>query len=352
MNELEDRLRDTLTERADRAPDGSDLLDRVYRRDRQVTVRRRTVLAAALTLGVGAAAGTAVAVTRGHGPTDTLNPTPTGPPPSERLERATSQVPAFPLTPSWIPAGFHREALQVTVGYLDGLVGGQLGYGTTDRNSAVNILLLMNSMLVARADVEAAPHEVVQVNGTPAYWVAGGTRSPAVLYWQRREDQWVGAQWMEWTGKPQPPEAKDTMIRFLAGLVDQPIPIKAPFRISWVPKHARLNAVDKRQLLFQIPPRGGDTATGPASGTFAVSYWTPKQDGRLPQDQQPIAIRGWKHCTIGTIKGGGDDVGADHLRYMVFCRIGPDRYVNVTAPTSLLTIGDMVSITEGITIVK
>ncbi|MFL6077978.1 MAG: hypothetical protein ACJ73S_31825 [Mycobacteriales bacterium] len=346
MNELEDRLRNTFADRAGHAPDGSDLLDRVHRRDRQVTLRRRTVLAGALTLGVGAAAGAAVAVTRGDGNSDTLNPTPTGPPPSERLERANYQVPAFPLTPSYVPQGYRRIALQ---GSADP-PGGQLSYQLN--HSAPMFLLTVGEFTPSAADVESDPtFTKVQVNGTTAYWSAGDGSTMPTVYWPRRPDQMVGMQWLaDQDGAV--PYAEQITMDVLRGLVDKPIRVRAPFRLRWVPKHARITTVDSEELRFQIPPRGGETATGPISGTFAVSYWTPKNDGRLPQDQQPIAIRGWKHCTIGTITGGGDDVGADHLRYMIFCRIGRDRYVNVTAPTSLVTIGDMVSLTEGVTIVE
>ena len=192
---LDDELRGLLSARAEDAPSGADLLDRVRARRRRLDLRYRLGLA-----GVAAAVGVAVAIGTpyvlsplrgggsGIGASVPPGPVPSSPvPPSEgstvALVAPAFAPVAFPLSPQWTPPGAGRPAVgrneeQIHLGYT---------------GQSVSLFATVGTDL-APPDWTPATSRPVSV-GTRPGTLATGTdagNQPAVrITWQLPDQRWV-----------------------------------------------------------------------------------------------------------------------------------------------------------------
>ncbi|MCU7727501.1 hypothetical protein ODJ79_27605 [Actinoplanes sp. KI2] len=259
---LEEDLQRTLREEAAKPAIRPDLLDRVrvgVRRDK----RRRTAMLGAAALLTAAVAVPVVLVGRSpSGPARIPAPpssaiaSPPTPSPSVTLpstvvwEKPRLAMPAFPLTPGWLPAGLGPRRVD------------QLGR---------NVLLMYED---GRGDVLS-----VEVGPVPGDWEVEGegdhrstvgsasatVRTTSSYDGARPGDRYVGVRWKLADGQWAQvlsfgPRTESQVLRFARGLHRQTLPASpAPFRIAEVPHGLTLGQVSGQFLCLVPPPVTRDT---------------------------------------------------------------------------------------------
>jgi hypothetical protein len=234
---LEDDLRATLRERADQPAVQPDLLAEVRGGIRRANRRRAAVLGAAALLVAAIAVPVAL--------TGSRSPAPPAPPGSAGWHRPRLEMPTFPLTPGWTPAGFgvpevgkvgrnrflsYESPAGGTLEARVGPTGGDWEAEGEDRETTVG---------KAGATMRTVPASVYEgVNPGDGY---------AAVRWQLPDGNW--AQVMS-TGTL----TENDVLRFARGLRPGTVPASpAPFTVAAAPRGLVLQQATREQWCLAPP---------------------------------------------------------------------------------------------------
>ncbi len=315
MTEVDMLLRDTLTDRADTAPNGAGLLTRVHTRSRLIRRRRRVGAAgagvAAVLLGVAAVpvaqgllpgAGGAPenfggpAATRPVGtPEPSVSGAPAGPP---AAVTAVLGAPDFtvPKVPFTAPTGV-IEGLAPAVGLYSGHAMIMHSATGDDADSKPFLMLYIDATM----STEGIPGQqsAVRVRG-----VDGTVFTPT--------DQGPGPYvfWTETDGTPMYIVGRnipvEKLVAYANGLTRGDTPVPVPFAFTLLPKGLELDNVDAGGMVFKVAGQpssadftyklgfllnadgGGDTSSWPLRVGGRKAQWSPQDDGsRMLMISQP-----------------------------------------------------------------
>jgi hypothetical protein len=330
MTELDQIIRESFADQATEAPDGADLLHRVRHRDRQLTIRRRVLVAGVAVAVVGTTVPAGYALVRGGGSgTDSVLTAPAADgtaPPTPHLEPARVVIPPVPVSPRWLPGPVTRRFAGI------GSLSYHLAGGLPD------LAILVGNVKLPSSE----PTQPVTVAGTPATSShEGGWLS---VLWQRRPGQWVRVTWSPET-EAQYARASgdlDSLIRVAASLRDEPVAVPAPFRLRWLPRGATLGTVAAGEMYFTLPD----------DGTFVVSVDTDRIPGGLTE-----ATAGRWHGVVGRAEAG-DGVPqnaevrseVDHWHTAFYASLDRGHHLRVAGPRSDLDERDILAIAAGVTL--
>jgi hypothetical protein len=274
---IETRVKDTLIEYADSAPAAIGLLDSVRVRSQRRRRRRQGLVAGlAVVLAVGTVGAGAVLFRGVPGAVTPARTTDLVPPAYE--------IPPFPYTPGWEPAGIGQAyAGQYATGpYLTYPRSGPTGQPPIHVEIGPAVPTWVTGKINLSMDVQR-----VTVLGRPANLRTGSLmddpRSQAVvLTWERTDGNWVVA-----VGSA--PVDKDDLLRFADELKPEPMPVEPPFTFDLVPAGAELLSVGPSTMEFLpiedvLAPRPGYQ-----SGSFTVTL---SLIGFAPDLDDPTTVNG------------------------------------------------------------
>jgi hypothetical protein len=322
---LEDDLRLALRERAAEQPDPQpDLLAGVHSGVRRAGRRRAAMIGAAAVLAVVVAVPVWLAGERTARPTPPAVPSPsTSPSPQAMVwEQPRIELPTFPLTPGWEPAGIGP-----------GLVG----------RRGTNVTLTYERSGVLGVEVGPVPggweNEGEETHRSTVNGRAATVRTASQFDGSEPGDRYVGVRWRladgRWVqlisfGK----RTEAQVLRFARGLRPEVLPASpAPFTFAEVPPGLTLQFVDAQYMcLSPRPPSDNHSLEGLCVGVDTESSQEPPQ---------PTDVR----LTVG---GRPATFGADGLRIA----LGNDRFLYVTTDTEIVPLDsdDLVRFAEGIRI--
>jgi len=288
LDDLDREVRDSLLAHAQEAPDGAGTLDAVRARSRRLRVRHRAGLAgiaAAVAVAVavgapyaltaarhtgsaantaGARGGTTANVPTTNIPTITSTSPPAVPDRSSRLALgAPAFTPvAFPMTPTFTPAGLPKPTEGKTVGQV------RLVYSSA--NSSKFLMASVNTTSVP-VDTSGATDKATTVNGHPATIYTGtidGQAGGVLIEW-KLHGKWVAVQASGLTS---------TQVKQYAnGLVERThTPGALPFKLALSPHgyQVAFQEIDNEAtgvesvLLLSAPDQLSDQGTDDAVGLF------------------------------------------------------------------------------------
>jgi hypothetical protein len=243
LDDLDREVRDSLVAHAEEAPDGTGTLDAVRARSRRLQLRQRaSVAGVAAVVAVAAAIGTPYVLTGARhtgrvpvsvgGPNGTTAPaastiTATNPPaaPSHptrvALGAPTFTPVAFPMNPTFVPAGLPAPTEGKTVGEV------RLVYTAPTGNKGIIAGVGIDGPAV---DVSAATHKATTVNGHSATIYTGSLDgAPGVLIVWKLHGKWVS---VEGSGL-----SSAQVRQYANGLADRPhTPGPLPFTLALAPQ--------------------------------------------------------------------------------------------------------------------
>jgi hypothetical protein len=239
MNQIEELVRATLSDRIDQAPAAGGLLAAVHHRSRRRRRHRRIAAGAALIVVAGLTIAAPSVLSRIPGerevPADaTIQDTP-------KLVAPTYILPVFPFTPGTRPGGTSDPTVLLRHG------AATLTYPAATQTGPTLTVLVS----AAPFTDGSAAQEPRQVRGHDAVL---GTQQVSdqlwlVLSWQESPIQWV--QVMA-TGMP-----ADELLTFAEALTPRPfaVPLSAPFTFDLVPDGWQLTSVTDGSMVFGPPTR-------------------------------------------------------------------------------------------------
>ena len=249
---LEEDLRLTLRDQADKPVLRPDLLDRVRLGARHDRRRRTATLGAAVLLT--AVVTVPVVLVQRHQP-PVQNPTPPvpgstapsdpGPPSGVVWEKARLDLPTFPLTPGWLPGGLgsrrvDRLGPNVLLNYDDG---------------RGDVLSLEIGPVAGDWEVEGGGDHRSTVGAASAT-----VRTTVSFDGARAGDRYVGVRWKLADGQWAQllsfgPRTEPQVLRFARSLREQELPASpAPFRLAEVPHGLTLAFLSADYLCLAPPP--------------------------------------------------------------------------------------------------
>jgi len=252
---LEEDLRLTLQDRAGEPAFSGDLLDRVRLGVRREKRKRIAILSAAVVL---AAVVTVPVVLVQRQLSPVLNPTPpasappASSPPSSGVvwEKSRWEMPAFPLTPGWLPPGLSPRRVD------------QIGPNVVLRydDDRGNSLSLEVGPVAGAWEVEGEEDHRSTVGALDAT-----VRTARSYDGARAGDRYVGVRWRLPDGRWAQllsfgPRTESQVLRVARGLRAQPLPASpAPFRLAEVPRGLTLSFASARYLCLTPPPVTAET---------------------------------------------------------------------------------------------
>ncbi|WP_436533692.1 hypothetical protein [Actinoplanes sp. HUAS TT8] len=258
---LEEDLRTTLRDRAADAAPQPDLWSSVTDGVRRDQRRRRTLVAVAAALVVGAASATIPLL--GHD----RAPNPPVVQPTDRWAPPSWPEPAFPMRPTWVPGNAGTASVAVFGPNV------HLEY----RNADEAIISAEIGPLQADWETEAEQTGSTTVNGRPAevhrssqYDGSGPADRYVGIRWQQPDGRWISV--LSWG-----PRTEADVLRFAEGLRDTgTVPAgKAPFTLATVPPGLTL-AQQSDGLMCLAPP---DVASRQRQGGNPVCIGIEDSDG-------------------------------------------------------------------------
>lgn len=350
-----ENLREALRRHADDAPPGGGLLDAVKTRSRNRRHHRRLTVAGAAAVTV-AVAITAPAVVRGIGDDPDRPPPPpagqqTPTPPQVEPTGATTLVPApefelpdFPFTPTWIPsdlsevqydfADYNGDAeIDIDDELADERVflyhapsGEPAGIRAEVSDQNPEIILEKLEAMSDDFDEDEPGAETPQPLARQATTVQGreavllSNADQGIVAWRHEPGQWVLVE-----GR-----SADEVLRYAAGLAEEPFPAQTPFTFELLPDGAMLTQSRPGRMVFETT----EFIPGSASNSVGVQLLSgPGEPGTADhcplsyEDDGQEALIGGAECPLARVPV---QVG-EHAGELV-----GDRTVNVFLPDGLV----------------
>lgn len=294
--DLEAAVRQALAEQATDAPDGVLLLARVRAYHPRHTVRRwiAVLSVAALTAAVGWGAGLV-----GVQLTDRTTDRPTGQPSGGLVAVPANWLPAFPLTPGWLPAGLgpartgYRSNQQVRfLSYVDPSDRARPPEAVRSVTVSTSDTQLFPTQRAVRRSIMIGGRAVTAYSG-PLSVDRGHPLSEGVeVTWERRPGQWVSVTCDSTLG------TFDNVRRIAESLRDVPVAPTPAFHLAALPKGlTSLGGYSGAELLL-LPDGSRDQNKVPEERTLSLmlqknveSRLVPRP-GVAPSGQTPVTVSG------------------------------------------------------------